>query len=176
MPRQAGACLSSQTLGIRVSRSVFKLHCRRSAPSEMQFKSSASFHAEKFGQQSACLPSLVSKSKQSLVAQQSTKVQGHSAGCNAAANRNASRSQWVAGASRRLKSQSVRAAEYAGYLSVGRYAGAFASRWKSPSLRGKAACFALLPNPSINRTANGGPRLLALASAQPPLSAGYLKR
>jgi hypothetical protein len=34
----------------------------------------------------------------------------------------------------------------------------------------------LLPNPSINRTANGGSPLLAFAYAQPPLSAGYLKR
>lgn len=32
------------------------------------------------------------------------------------------------------------------------------------------------PNPSINRTANGVPQLLASASAVPPLAAGYLKR
>ena len=33
-----------------------------------------------------------------------------------------------------------------------------------------------MSNPSINRTANGGRRLFAFVNAQPPLSAGYLKR
>jgi len=40
----------------------------------------------------------------------------------------------------------------------------------------KAVRQRVMPNPSINRTANGGKRLLAFANAQPPLSAGYLKR
>jgi len=32
------------------------------------------------------------------------------------------------------------------------------------------------PNPSINRTRNGGPRLLASGASVAPLRAGYLKR
>jgi hypothetical protein len=32
------------------------------------------------------------------------------------------------------------------------------------------------PNPSIERTNNGGSQLLAFASAQPPLFASHLKR
>ena len=37
-------------------------------------------------------------------------------------------------------------------------------------------CSRAMPNPSINRTANGGSHLLASATSVPPLSAGYLKR
>jgi hypothetical protein len=48
------------------------------------------------------------------------------------------------------------------------------SSFLSPS--STVPCSRAMPNPSINRTANGGSRLLSFASAQPPLSAGYLKR
>jgi len=54
--------------------------------------------------------------------------------------------------------------------------GSFSSGATRRTMRAGSMPPGALPNPSINRTANGGSRLLALASAQPPLSAGYLKR
>jgi hypothetical protein len=90
-------------------------------------------------------------------------------------------SQGVVGASRRSAApgcQSVGAAEYgrsflslraSGAVVVAKSGGVFA-------FAGSGPCQRVMPNPSINRTANGGSFLLAFAYAQPPLSAGYLKR
>jgi hypothetical protein len=45
-----------------------------------------------------------------------------------------------------------------------------------PSFSSNRPCQRVLPNPSIERTSNGGPRLLAFAKAVPPLLASHLKR
>jgi hypothetical protein len=105
----------------------------------------------------------------------------HPSACGVGGGCCLSPSQGVVGASRRSAApggQSVGAAEYGGSVLslrassavvVAKSGGVFA-------LAGSGPCQRVMPNPSINRTANGGSHLLASATTVPPLSAGYLKR
>ena len=90
-------------------------------------------------------------------------------------------SQSVVGASRRSAapgSQLVGAAEYgSSFLSLrshGRSGGKVVGGFFM--FAGSGPCQRLMPNPSIERTNNGGSQLRAIASAQPPLFASHLKR
>jgi uncharacterized protein (DUF1778 family) len=121
----------------------------------MQSELPASFHSRKSANDMARLEAPVSDSKKSLTAQANAK--GSSRLGKAAAGRKSSRSQWVVGASRRLKSQVVAAAEYGGYLSLRCYPVAMGSKSESHALLGKAVRASLMPNPSIERTCPGKP-------------------
>jgi hypothetical protein len=101
----------------------------------------------------------------SLTAQANAFGSFHPSGWNTAVGRSLSRSQWFVGASRRLKSQAVGAAECGGSLSLRCYAAGMGSRSEPHAPRRKFASAAPMPNPSINRTCPGKPG-----------HAGYLKR
>jgi hypothetical protein len=102
-------------------------------------------------------------------------VCGAGGGCCSASN------QSVVGASRRSAApggQSFGAAEYgcsflslraSSSVAVAKSGGIFA-------FAGSGPCQRVMPNPSIERTNNGGSSLRAFASAQPPLFASHLKR
>ena len=144
----------------------------RFEPNQMHSVFACSFHSKKSVKERARFASL--QARKSLTAQANTM--GSSRPGKATADRCASSSQWVVGASRRLKSQVVVAAEYGGALSLRCYAASWAGNLERLALRSMAARSALMPNPSIERTNTGGPGLFAFASAQPPVSASHLKR
>jgi hypothetical protein len=105
----------------------------------------------------------------------------HPSVCGAGGRCCSASNQPVVGASRRSaapSSQSVGAAEYDGsFLSLrARSAVEVAKSGGVFAFRGSGPCQRVMPNPSINRTANGGSLLLASATTAPPLPAGYLKR
>jgi hypothetical protein len=105
----------------------------------------------------------------------------HPSACGVSGGCRLSSSQGVVGASRRSAApggQSVGAAEYGcSFLSlrassavvVAKSGGVFA-------FAGSGPCQRVMPNPSIERTNNGGSGFTAFASAQPPLFASHLKR
>lgn len=73
--------------------------------------------------------------------------------------------------------QSVGAAEYGGvFLSLRSHIASLLAQSSFLAFAGKVPRLRAMPNPSINRTANGGSRLFASVATVPPLSSGYLKR
>jgi hypothetical protein len=133
------------------------IQCLRSPANQMRSAFSASFHPQKSAKDQTRFAPLVSRSMKSRTTQAKAKGSFHPSGSMSAERRSVSRSQWVVGASRRLKSQSARAAEYGGDLSLRCYAANLGSKYESPSLRSKVGSFALMPNPSIERTSPGKP-------------------
>jgi hypothetical protein len=105
----------------------------------------------------------------------------HPSVCGVGAGCCLSSSQVVVGAPRRSAApggQSVGAAEYGGsFLSLRACSAVVVAKSRGVfALAGSGPCQRVMPNPSINRTANGGSHSLASATTVPPLSAGYLKR
>ena len=123
----------------------------------MHWVFAASFHSRTSAEGQARFAPLVSRSNMSLTAQANARDSFHPSGCKAAARRSFSSSQWVVGASRRWKSQEVVAAEYGGGLSLRCYAATMESKSEPLASRSKSARYALMPNPSIERTCPGKP-------------------
>ena len=87
--------------------------------------------------------------------------------------------QFVVGAPRHSAapgSQSVGAAGYGSIVSVCCYSSPMLSKLQPHATQRKASCPRARPNPSVERTANGGLHLFAPERAVPPLSAAHLKR
>ena len=73
-------------------------------------------------------------------------------------------------------SRSVGAAGYGSIVRPCRYSSPMLSKVRLQVLQRKASCPRARPNPSVERTANGGLRLFAPERPVPPLSAAHLKR
>ena len=105
----------------------------------------------------------------------------HPSVCGAGGGCYLASSQGVVGASRRSAapgSQFVGAAEdgssFLSLRSHGRRGGKVAGGFFV--FAGSGPCQRVMPNPSIERTNNGGSQMRAFANAQPPLFASHLKR
>ena len=161
MPRQAGSCRLSQTLGITVSVAMLV----QAEPSLVAALPEAS------------RPAAALAFEAYVVAPGSTLVASSGKRNLTAVGRAADRAA-VLQQTRTLRSVSpVGAAEYGSSFS------AFAGRLSVMEPRSRArvsgcrvACLRAMPNPSIEGTNNGGSSLSAFAHAQPPLFAPHVKR
>jgi len=152
----------------------------RSASNAMQSSFSASFHSgESFKFPARLSPLSSSGAKARRLCQAGSNRSFHPSGCEAVEPGGFLRSQSVVGASRRSAapgSQFLVAAEYGGGLSLRCYALAMKAKSAHSAFHTKAAYSCARPNPSMERTNNGGSNLSAFAYAQPPLFASHLKR
>jgi len=161
------------------------LHCLRSASNEMPSPFSASSgqstkYLARFSRQRRSAAKALTRC---YASRPWSHVAGsfHPSACGVGGGCCLASSQGVVGASRRSAApggQSVSAAEYGGSFLSLRASGAVAVAKSGGvfAFAGSGPCQRVMPNPSIERTNNGGSQLRAFANVQPPLFASHLKR